>query len=196
MTAGLVLAAGSSARFGSDKRKAEVCDGTTLLSASLRLPSQYLEEVWLVLRPDDDPRDLNLPHAVRVIQDPATARGMGHSLAVGATQITRLSAADSLAVFLGDMPGIKSSSLMLLLSNAASDRITVPTYNGSRGHPVLFGRVFWCHLSALTGDQGARSVLNRFAESVHLVETGDPGILSDVDSIQDLTALVPRSLAH
>ena len=67
MVAGLVLAAGFSRRFGSDKRCARLRSGQTLLGASLVLPCAQLEDVWVVLRPEDNSAALGVPvHAVVV----------------------------------------------------------------------------------------------------------------------------------
>jgi CTP:molybdopterin cytidylyltransferase MocA len=63
----------------------------------------------------------------------------------------------------------------------------VATYDGARGHPVLIGRAHWEAAMRLTGDQGARSLL----ESHPVVEvpcdgTGRP---DDVDTREDLDRL-------
>jgi molybdenum cofactor cytidylyltransferase len=108
--AALMLAAGYSRRFGSDKRRASLADGRSLLTASLALPCAMLEEVWLVLRPDEAPAALDLPTGVHIVQNPATAQGMGHSLAAGAERLVAESNADAVAIFLADMPLIRRDS--------------------------------------------------------------------------------------
>jgi molybdenum cofactor cytidylyltransferase len=67
-----------------------------------------------------------------------------------------------------------------------------PSYQGKRGHPVLFGRDFWPQLAALSGDAGARTVLQLNAEAVQIVELDDPGVLQDVDTQQDWQRLSTR----
>lgn len=187
-TAALLLAAGYGRRFGSDKRTADL-GGASLLGSSLALPCSMLDEVWIVVRPDDRPSELGLPEHVNVVQHADTALGMGHSLAAGVRRLSHESGADCLALFLADMPQIRRATLATLLALASPTRIVVPTCAQRRGHPVLFGRAFWAPLCELSGDQGARSVLARFADAVELVETDDPGVLLDVDLPQDLQHL-------
>ncbi|SUD41357.1 MobA-like protein [Ectopseudomonas mendocina] len=184
--AALMLAAGYSRRFGADKRRLVLADGRSLLAASLVLPCSMVEEIWLVLRPDEAPAALDLPPGVRVVQNPATAQGMGHSLAAGAERLLAESRADAVAIFLADMPSIRRHSLEALMACAAPDRIVLPSHQGKRGHPVLFGRDFWPQLATLGGDAGARAVLQHNAEALHIVELNDAGVLQDIDTPADL----------
>lgn len=187
--AALMLAAGYSRRFGADKRRLQLGDGRSLLSASLALPCSMLEEVWLVLRPDEAPAALDLPTGVRIVQNPATAQGMGHSLAAGAERLLAESGAEAVAIFLADMPLIRRDSLETLLRHASADNIVLPSYQGKRGHPVLFGRAFWPQLATLSGDTGAKPVLLQHPEAVRIVELNDPGVLQDIDTPADLIQL-------
>ncbi len=183
--AALMLAAGYSRRFGADKRRAALADGRSLLTASLALPCAALDEVWLVLRPDETPAGLGLPAAVRIVQDPASAQGMGHSLAAGARRLLAESSAQAVAIFLADMPRIRRDSLDALLAQADAECILLPSYRGSRGHPVLFGRRFWPQLAALSGDTGAKSVIQQHPGAVRIVELDDPGLVLDIDTAED-----------
>jgi molybdenum cofactor cytidylyltransferase len=115
---------------------------------------------------------------------------MGHSIAAGVWRLTTESQAKAVAIFLADMPLINRDTLEALLASAAPDSIVIPSYRGTRGHPVLFGKRFWPSLSELSGDGGARSVIDSFPEALHLLELDDPGILLDVDTPQDWHALL------
>lgn len=190
--AALMLAAGYSRRFGSDKRRQLLADGRSLLAASLALPCARLDEVWLVLRPDEAVAQLGLSDRVRLVQHPSTTQGMGHSLAAGIARLQAESSAQAVAIFLADMPLIRRDSLDALLAQASARNIVQPSYRGSRGHPVLIGRDFWPQLAALSGDAGARRVLQRNAEAVQIVELDDPGVLQDVDTREDWQQLPPH----
>ena len=150
----LVLAAGHSRRFGSDKRQHLLSSGQTLLQASLQLPCVQLGEVWLALR-DDDPAPVGLADNVRILQSSSSRLGLGHSIATSVAQISTASNAQGLLVMLGDMPFIQPATLAALLAKADRRLIIRPTYQGKPGHPVLFGREWWPQLCTLTGDEGA-----------------------------------------
>jgi molybdenum cofactor cytidylyltransferase len=179
---GLLLAAGYGRRYGSDKRKARLPAGTPLLLASLRAAEAVMDEVWVVLRPEDDLEDLALAGHTRIVRCEHAHHGMGSSLACGVQAISQASDAKALMLLLGDMPWIRPGTLETLLGRAAEDSIVVPLAAGRRGHPVIFGRRFWPELMALEGDQGARSVLARYREAMIPVDTQDPGVLLDVDT--------------
>nr|WP_298164286.1 nucleotidyltransferase family protein [uncultured Pseudomonas sp.] len=181
---GLVLAAGFSRRFGADKRRARLNSGQPLLAASLALPCAQLEEVWVVLRPEDDAEALGVLAGVRIVRSESAVHGMGHSLASGIQAIERQAQAAAVAVFLGDMPWIKMNSLGYLLALASPEHIVVPTFQGQPGHPVIFGRRFWPELRQLTGDSGAKALLQKHAQLVRRLELGDTGILRDIDTPQ------------
>lgn len=187
-----MLAAGYSRRFGADKRRARLADGRSLLAASLTQPCSMLEEVWLVLRPDEAPTGMDLPTGVRVVQNAASAQGMGHSLAAGAERLLAESNADAVAIFLADMPSIHRDSLETLIAHSSANNIVLPSYQGKRGHPVLFGRNFWPQLATLSGDAGAKPVLQQNPNAVRIVELDDPGVLQDIDTQEDWQSLSTR----
>ncbi|RJG13626.1 nucleotidyltransferase family protein [Pseudomonas cavernicola] len=176
----LILAAGRGKRFGSDKRIACLADGRTLLAASFERAQQVFDEVYLLLRPEDDVRALGLPENCRVIHCVEADQGMGHSLAAGIRALSALDA-EAIAVLLGDMPWIATDSLQQLCTRVAAESIVYPVHQGLRGHPVLFGRMFWPPLQAVQGDEGARALLQASTEACHGIDLDDPGVLLDVD---------------
>src|SRR5262249_31257782 len=95
-------------------------------------------------------------------------------------------------ICLGDMPLVTAAHLDALIAafTAAGDAaIVVPTCERKRGNPVLWPRRYFAEVSALTGDVGARSVIERHADRVHLVALDDPAILADVDTPEALAVL-------
>jgi molybdenum cofactor cytidylyltransferase len=90
-------------------------------------------------------------------------------------------------VALGDMPWVRPDTLLQVAASITPDRASVPTYQGTRGHPVGFGVAYGSGLSALQGDQGGRLLLRE--GRVTWLEVDDPGILRDVDVPHDLLDL-------
>jgi molybdenum cofactor cytidylyltransferase len=85
------------------------------------------------------------------------------------------------------MPRVPAAVLPSLADAlAAGAPAAAPTYQGRRGNPVLLGRELFPDLLALTGDAGARTVLQRLGERLVLVEAPDDGVLFDVDERADL----------
>jgi molybdenum cofactor cytidylyltransferase len=65
---------------------------------------------------------------------------------------------------------------------AAPHAICAPVHAGRRGNPVLWPRHYFPALRELSGDEGARSLLNRFAGNVRMVEFDSPAVLRDCDT--------------
>lgn len=177
----LVLAAGQGSRFGADKRRVTLPDGRSLLAHSVERALAVFDEVRVVLRDGERAEDFDLPPGCRVIHCPEAALGMGHSLAAGAASLLDCDA-QAVAILLGDMPWIASQTLRQLAGAASASTILFPLYDGQRGHPVLFGCDFWPALTQLTGDEGARTVVQAHRDRCVVVDVNDPGVLRDVDT--------------
>ena len=189
---GILLAAGSSVRFGGDKlleplpNAAGDCEaGTPIGVAACRHLGLAVSAVHAVVRPGDTVLATMLRDAgARVVECARAEEGMGASLACGVQPVPD---ADGWLIALADMPWILPSTIHLLASalTAGAD-IVAPFYNGERGHPVGFARRHYAALAALTGDEGARAVLLANRATLHLVTTDDPGVMRDVDTRSEL----------
>jgi CTP:molybdopterin cytidylyltransferase MocA len=130
------------------------------------------------------------PARVVPVADPSA--GLATSLNTGVSAL-----ADECRVFvvaLGDQPLIDPQLIGRLRaawegSNAAA---VVPVYHGGvRGHPVLFDISMRRFLRELSGDRGARQLLDEMAERVIFLPV-DADAPRDVDSPEDLAALEPQ----
>ena len=95
---------------------------------------------------------------------------------------------DGFVIALADMPYIQPatiSSVATKLSSGAS--IIILRYNGQHGHPVGFAAKFRSELESLHGDEGARSIIKRYPNEVHMLPSDDAGILADIDTPADLS---------
>ena len=97
---------------------------------------------------------------------------------------------DAVLIMLGDMPVVTPATLQALAAVASPDVVALPEWQGERGNPVLWGRAHFPALAALTGDRGARGLLDTLA--VTSVAADSDGIFADVDTPEALAAI--RSL--
>ncbi|MDW5378367.1 nucleotidyltransferase family protein [Halomonas sp. HP20-15] len=179
--AALVLAAGQSRRFGSDKRLAELPGRGTLLAATLATLRPHFRDIHVVIGSDDDAALLGISADIVTLRNPAAQHGMGASLAFGVATLMNESHIRAVAVMLGDMPWIRDATFVALAQRAGEALIVRPTFQGEGGHPVVFGREFWPALCQLKGDSGARHILLDNPAACVEIATADPGILKDVD---------------
>ena len=187
----LLLAAGASRRFGSDKRTHRMQSGESVLHATTAKYLNCFEHVVVVLKPGDAHLETALAdrfenRSPRVVVAASAALGMGHSLAAG---IAAIGDWDYVFVALGDMPFVAQATLIELkqaMHAADPGGIVQPTLHGIPGHPVGFDRGQFAELRTLTGDAGARSVVKAHADQVVTVEVSDNGVLRDIDQPVDL----------
>ncbi|WP_295720104.1 nucleotidyltransferase family protein [uncultured Halovibrio sp.] len=181
----LVLAAGASRRFGdADKRVAALPDGRTLLAASLENLRMGFRDVRVVIGATDVPANLNLPPDVPTIRAPNAGDGMGSSIADAFRALSAdpsLSGIGAAAICLGDMPWVQLETLNALCEQATEDGITRPIHQGQPGHPVIFGRAYWSQLCSLSGDQGARVLIQKYPAQCWFLTVEDAGVLTDFD---------------
>ncbi|MBU0902813.1 MAG: nucleotidyltransferase family protein [Gammaproteobacteria bacterium] len=182
---GLVLAAGAGQRFGSDKRRAQLADGNSLLRATVLRAQEAFSDVRVVLKAEDDAQALAIPPGVQLVRAAHAKQGMGSSLAAGIQSLANTQAT-AVAVLLGDMPWISVATLQQLRAQADAEHIIVAYCEGQRGHPVLFGRRFWPQLMQLQGENGAKGLIATHAQQVIAVTLTDSSILRDVDTPADL----------
>jgi molybdenum cofactor cytidylyltransferase len=65
--------------------------------------------------------------------------------------------------------------------------VAAPFYRQLRGHPVGFGAACFAELTALSNDDGAKSVVAAHRDSLVRIDVDDAGTLRDVDRPDDLT---------
>jgi molybdenum cofactor cytidylyltransferase len=180
---GILLAAGSASRFGGEKLLAPLPDGTPIGVAALKHLAAAVDTVVAVVRPRDELLAAALEAAgARITRCPRAAEGMGASLAWG---VCAAPVAAAWVIALADMPWVEPATMAGVvdaLRGGAS--VAAPSCRGRRGHPVGFAASCYGELSALSGDEGAKAVVDR--HPVTLIDTDDAGILRDVDTRQDL----------
>lgn len=183
--AGVLLAAGSAVRFGSNKLLHPLPDGTPLAVQAARRLIEAVPNSIAVTRPEDEElRDALAAKGLRVIENPVACEGMGTSLARGVLA-TRDAAGWIIA--LADMPWIAPATIDAVagrLRRGAS--MAAPSHAGRRGHPVGFSAQWREELCGLSGDTGARRLIEAHPDTLELVETADPGIFRDIDYRHDL----------
>ncbi|MGV8986754.1 MAG: nucleotidyltransferase family protein [Cypionkella sp.] len=177
----LIPAAGASSRMrGADKLLATI-SGTPLLRRTAQIALAAHPDVLITLRPQDEARRQaldGLPVQILVVED--AANGLSASLRSGAAAINR-----GLMVLPADMPDITAQDLRTLIAVASQspDAILRATaFDGTPGHPVLFPADLLPAFAHLTGDEGARSILQAHKSRIKLIALPGAHALTDLDT--------------
>ncbi|HTQ11366.1 MAG TPA: nucleotidyltransferase family protein [Fimbriimonadaceae bacterium] len=189
----IVPAAGLSRRFGGPNKLLQPFGGTTVVGAVIgRLAEAGLPVVVVTGRDAELVAQavtrVEVPgHTTCVLNPDWETGGLGSSIAVGVGAAPQ---ADGYLIALGDMPGLRVEAIRSLIEcfeQGSSDSIVAPTYAedpAQPGHPVHFGSAHRDALAALSGDEGARSILR--ANPDKLIRLPLAGRLEDIDRPEDL----------
>lgn len=182
---GLLLAAGSASRFGSDKLRHPLPHGVAIAVQAARHLRAAVPRVVAVVRPGADATANALAaEGCEVTVCERAGEGMGASLACAARAA---GAADGYLVALGDMPFVRPSTIAAVRDAlAAGALLAAPYWRARRGHPVGIAGSLRAELEALAGDEGARRVLAAHEARLVKVPVGDPGAIRDIDKPSDL----------
>lgn len=189
---GVLLAAGTSSRYGETNKLLAVEPGTDeplVRRAARTLLEAALASVTVVtgheaVRVREAVADLG----VRVVNAPDYAEGQSRSVRRGVRAVQESDpAADAVVVALGDMPDVSPRTVDRLIAayDHGAGSILVAAYGGVRGNPVLFDARHFDALTGVEGDAGGRALFSESEDAV-LVETADPGVRRDVDRPGDL----------
>ena len=180
----IVLAAGFSSRFGSSKLLAELSSGKTVFQQTVERIAEAFPELFVVTRPEMVTALQKLAQGTSILGFEHADQGMGATLAFAAQQIGDW---DGCVVCLGDMPFIETSTYSLIAELVTVDSIVTPTFDSKMGNPVAFGKNLYTDLEALTGDSGGRRLTSMYPQAVRELRVSDPGILQDIDTLEELT---------
>src|ERR1700744_2169318 len=120
---------------------------------------------------------------VERVENPDFADGLSTSVKAGIAALPDV--LDGAIICLGDMPLITGRDLDRLIAafNPLEGRaIIVPVRNGKRGNPILWASRFFKDMASLSGDVGARHLINEHADLIAEVEMDSDGVLIDIDT--------------
>lgn len=180
----IILAAGASIRFGSDKRVIPFAN-TTLLQHTVGLYSSVFRKVLLVLREQASINVDSLPKNVETVVASEARYGLSHSLRAGVKQALK---EPWIVIGLMDMPFVTVQTLQNLAARMDSTNASMirPRFKNRYGNPIGFKQECYSRLRELTGDQGARTLFNTGEFRVDVLEVEDRGILIDIDTPKQL----------
>jgi molybdenum cofactor cytidylyltransferase len=190
--AAVVLAGGRSTRMGGPNKLLAEIGGRPLVRMAVEeaLASRARPVIVVTGHQRDRVAAALAGLPVTFVHNPDFAQGLSTSLKAGIAAVP--TDVDAAVVCLGDMPQVGAGLIDRLLAAFDPDKgalVVVPTTDGKRGNPVVWGRRFFADLAHIEGDVGARHLLAGFRDAVVEVAVADRGALADVDTAEALSAL-------
>ncbi|HLV01112.1 MAG TPA: nucleotidyltransferase family protein [Acidobacteriota bacterium] len=186
--ASLILAAGESARMGSPKALCRY-QGETFIERIIRLHREHNLRTIVILGFDQSAilKAISARDA-EIVLNPRPELGPLSSLQV---TLPLVSSCEAILLHPVDHPCVRSETIGRLVEafRRLPASILIPETSGQKGHPVLFPSRYFLDLKCAPLDQGARAVTRRYRPNIHRVPVGDPGILINVNTPEDLSGL-------
>jgi molybdenum cofactor cytidylyltransferase len=202
MISAILLGAGESKRMGVNKLSLPWGKKTVFEHCFNTLLRSKIKEVIVVLsdrskeiRSQFEKRSSFADKRVKVTMNPNYKRGMSTSIRKGIQVMDPRS--QGILIALGDQPLLKTRTINALIDAfcEGKEEIVVPSFQGEKGHPVIFHRRYKKELLKLKGDMGGRSILQKYPKSIKMVPVRSEGVIKDIDTWQEYHPPTP-SLPH
>ncbi|MFS2060110.1 nucleotidyltransferase family protein [Kosakonia cowanii] len=166
----IILAAGRGERFlasGAQRHKLDTPLGERTLLEHVIHAVEHAGLAWHLVRPAGG------------------TGGMGDSIALG---VNATSNASGWLILPADLPLIAPESLLRVADGLGAKPLVVPWHQQHQGHPVAFSQSYFPALRALTGDSGAKSIVQQARAHGEVLDLPleDAGIIQDIDTLEDL----------
>ena len=178
----LILAAGISKRFGSDKRT-HLIHRKPMVQKTIDIYIDCCPNIYIVHRPKDQLEQV-VTTSCDWIEAPLAHLGMSQSIKAG---ISALGKQPWVIIALADMPYVSKTTVKKLTAILDQGAVIArPSYQGRPGNPVGFSQIYYQQLMCLTGQDGAKELLTKERGKVQLVEVSDKGVVLDIDRKSDI----------
>ncbi len=190
--AAIILAAGQSRRMGATNKLLAEINGQPMVTrvANAISASSASPVIAVVGHEADKVRTALHGERIQIAENRNFADGLSTSLIAGLMALP--DDTEGVLICLGDMPRVSANQINRLI--AAFDplegrAICVPSYNGKQGNPILLARRFFDEMREITGDRGARHLIDGYHEMTCEVEMAEDSVLVDVDTPTALEAI-------
>jgi len=189
----LLLAAGESKRMGRQKLVLPFGTSTIIEKTIDNLLNSKVDEVIVVAgyRAEEFVKRI-ASNPIKIAVNPQYHQGMSTSIIAGLNLIDKR--ANAVMIALADQPGINSKVIDKLIEefHRHDKGIVIPTYQGNRGHPIIFSIKYKGAFLKLTGDVGGREIIDKHREDILEIPVDSKGINADVDTVSDYEQLTPK----
>ena len=186
MIRAIILAAGESRRMGRPKLLLPFGGKTIIETVVDNAVGSKTDGVLVVLGSNAEKiAEKVRGYSVETTVNPEFHQGMLSSIQWGFESLP--GDTQAVLVMLGDQPLIPSSVIDKVIAGykQMGKGIVLPTYKKRRGHPILVDMKYRDEVKRLDPDKGLRALVHNHAEDILEVEVDAPGILKDIDTVED-----------
>ncbi len=180
----LILAAGKSSRMGDQNKLLLPFKAGTILSYVFdEISKSNCDNALIVTGNEADKIKNMISGNAQIIHNTDFADGLSTSIKKGVLVLS--DECDGVMICLGDMPYITTNEYNKLIEKFENDKIIIPVSKGKMGNPLIFSKQYFDELMRLSGDKGARSLLQKYTDKIIRVEMHSDVIFKDIDTFEE-----------
>lgn len=190
MLSAIILAAGNSSRFGSNKLLHTV-NNIPMYQHTVNL-IEHLNPAQKIIVTKYPNLYKRIPADFHIVENYATDLGQSHSMQMGIKKSLQLDLQITGFLFIvSDQPYLTIDSLQKLYRTWQQHQgICALAYKHKRGNPIIFARKYIDELLEIKGDIGGRYIIKNHLDELTLVQANSAKELVDIDTIQQAKLMI------
>ena len=190
MISAILLAAGQSKRMNGENKLTKEIQSIPLIKLTVKnILASSINELIIVLGHQKEiiEKLIDKNEKIKFVLNKNFKSGMASSIKAGLNHLSKN--AEAFFICLGDMPMVNSDIYNQLIKSRNQKNIVVPTYNGQQGNPVLFDKSMKETVINITGDAGAKKILELNKDKILNLEINDQNITKGFNTQSDFSSL-------
>ena len=174
MISAILLAAGQSKRMVGENKLVKKIQGVPLIKHSVKnILASSIDELIVVLGHQKETIEklINKNEKIKFVFNKDFESGIASSIKAGLNNLSEKT--ESFFICLGDMPMVNLNIYNQLIKSINKKEIIVPTYKGQQGNPVLFAKSMKEKIINISGDIGAKKILELNKDKILNLEIND-----------------------
>ena len=174
MISAILLAAGQSKRMNGENKLTKEIQGTPLIKHSVKnILASSIDELIVVLGHQKETIEklINKNEKIKFVFNKDFESGIASSIKTGLNNLSEKT--EAFFICLGDMPMVNPNIYNQLIKSINKREIIVPNYKGQQGNPVLFAKSMKEKIINISGDVGAKKILELNKDKILNLEIND-----------------------
>ena len=183
MISAILLTAGQSKRMNGENKLTKEIQGTPLIKHSVKnILASSIDELIIVLGHQKETIEklINKNEKIKFVFNKDFESGIASSIKTGLNNLSEKT--EAFFICLGDMPMVNPNIYNQLIKSINKREIIVPTYKGQQGNPVLFAKSMKEKIINISGDVGAKKILEQYDEKIFRLPIDNKTIISDFNT--------------
>ena len=190
MISAILLAAGQSKRMDGENKLTKEIQGVPLIKHSVKnILASSTNELIIVLGYQKEivEKLIDKNEKIKFVFNKDFESGMASSVKAGLNHLSKNT--EAFFICLGDMPMVGHDIYNQLIKSKGNKEIIVPTYKGQQGNPVLFDKSMKETVMNITGDVGAKKILELNKDKILNLEINNQSIVKGFNTQDDFSSL-------